>query len=447
MRLTILRLTIIALLASATLAIGRLSHLPLFDPSANQGTSVPAPVTLISDQAQAADAVRFLEDRVRRDPEDSLAYNKLGGYYLQNLRETGALQYLDLMSRAARASLASVPVVRNMDGLSLLELSEFSSHEFRNARDHALELSRLDSSKEYPYEMLFDSEIELGDYDAAAAAFERMLRHSQGRSLNTETRRARLATLRGDSGGAARHLTTAIALGLNMSVPPREIIAWSYWQLGETTFNRGDYRGAEQYYADALLTFPGYVRALASLGRVRAAQGELQDAIVQYKAAIEVLPDPTFVAALGDLYKVTGQDREAANQYALVEAIARLSAIAGILYNRPLALFYADHDMKPQEAYAKAKGEYAIRRDVYGADAVAWTALKDGRVAEARAFIRQALRLGTLDARLFYHAGLIEYAAGNKTTARMFLQRALALNPEFDPLQAPKARLALEALR
>lgn len=446
MRLTILRLTVITMLASVTFAVSRFSHFTFSEQSSTTVFAAPAPVALVSDQRQLADSVAFLEHRIRNDPGDALLYNKLGGYYLQSLRETGALQYLNLMSRTARASLVSVPAVRNNDGLSLLTLAEFSSHEFRAARDHAAQLTRSDPAKEYPYEMLFDSEIELGDYDKAAMAFAQMMRRRGGINVNTETREARLATLHGNNSGAARHLANAIVLGLNLSMPPRESIAWSYWQLGETAFNAGEYTAAEQYYRDALTTFPGYFRALASLGRVRAARGDLQEAIVHYKAAIEVLPDPAFVAALGDLYKITGQDKKAADQYALVEVIGHLSVIAGTLYNRPLALFYADHDVNAQKAYTNAKREYGRRRDIYGADAVAWTALKAGKIAEARASIKEAMRLGTLDARLFYHAGMIAQASGDNAVARHYLQRALTLSPMFDPLQASKARKTLQRL-
>ncbi|MDQ2662537.1 MAG: tetratricopeptide repeat protein, partial [Candidatus Eremiobacteraeota bacterium] len=213
-----------------------------------------------------------------------------------------------------------------------------------------------------------------------------------------------------------------------------------------TAFNAGDYSAAEERYRDALVAFPGYFRALASLGRVLAARGDFPDAIVQYNAAIEVLPDPTYVAALGDIYALSGQKQKAAAQYALVEVIGHLSHIAGILYNRPLALFYADHDMKPQKAHAHAKGEYALRKDIYGADAVAWTALKDGKTAEAQRYIAEAMRLGTRDPRLFYHAGMIARAAGDRPGARAYLLRALGLSPVFDPLQAIKARDALKDL-
>ena len=57
--------------------------------------------------------------------------------------------------------------------------------------------------------------------------------------------------------------------------------------------------------------------------------------------------------------------------------------------------------------------------------------------------MRDALRLGTRDAKLLYHAGMIARAAGEKEAARDYLKRALKLNPQFDPLQATIARKAM----
>ncbi len=85
-----------------------------------------------------------------------------------------------------------------------------------------------------------------------------------------------------------------------------------------------------------------------------------------------------------------------------------------------------------------------MRRDIYGADALAWTALKANKISEAQAAIKDALRLGTQDAKLFYHAGMIAEVAGYKNASRDFIKRALALNPQFDALQSVAARKILE---
>jgi len=412
--------------------------------SGNTAYTLSPAAPIASDDTTTERTIRFLEDKVRRDPEDFSAHNKLAGYYHQRLRETGDLNYLELTFRAARASLASVPVVRNAGGLAALTQAEYASHEFTSARDHAKQLTELDPAKAYPYLMLGDALLELGDYEQAANAFRRAEQVSDGINDATETRAARISQLRGDNAGAARHYSTALKFALHLSAPPRETVAWSRWQAGETAFSIGNYQTAEQSYRDALVTFPNYYRALASMGRVRAAQNDLQGGIAYYEQAVQRLPDPSFVAALGDLYKLAGRDKDAEAQYRLVEQIGHLSAVNGALYNRQLALFYADHDLKPAEAYENAVKEYEVRRDIYGADAVAWTALKADKISEAQRALKEALRLGTQDARLFYHAGMILGAAGDKDKARDYLQRALKLNPQFDPLQAQIARRSLE---
>lgn len=413
--------------------------------TAKESVSPPPAATIPANTEATETAIRFLEDRVRRDPDDFIAYNKLAGYYLQRQRESGSVNYLTLAMKAAKASLAAMPAEQNLGGLASLAITEFASHEFVSARDHALKLVELEKKKGYPYEILGDALSELGDYDQATTAYAKMMEIG-GRSVSIETRLARADLLRGKTDSAAERLTFALALASAQDPPARETIAWIRWQLGELAFSTGDYAKAEQHYRDALTTFPDYYRALAGLGRALAAKGDLPGAIASYERAVQVIPDPAFVAALGDLYKLAGRDQEAAAQYALVEQIGKLNAANGLLYNRQVALYYADHDLKPEEAYAQATREYADRRDIYGADAVAWAALKVGKITEAQAAIKEALRLGTRDARLLYHAGMIALATNDSTSARDYLKRALALSPQFDPLQATKARQALSAL-
>lgn len=410
--------------------------------------SLPPAVLLPSDTPVVEATIHFLENRIKRDPEDFIAYNKLAMTYLQRVRETGDVTYLNLAARAAHASLAVLPPEQNTAGLTALAQVEYSSHDFSAARDHAKRLADLEPRKGYPFQILGDALLELGEYDQAVAAFRQMEQFGGIQGLTKvaiEQRMARLAALHGNTDIAQRRLSTALAIALALPTPPRETVAWCRWQLGEIAFAIGDYATAEQYYRDALITFPDYFRALASLGRVRAARGDLPGAVEQYEHAVRIIPDPTFVAALGDLYKIAGRDKEAAAQYALVEQIARLNEVGGMLYNRQQALFCADHDLKLQEAYVNATREYVVRRDIYGADAVAWTALKAGKITEAQAAVKEALRLGTQDARLFYHAGMIARAAGDYVSARHYLKRSLTLSPQFDPLQALIAKEALHS--
>jgi len=392
-------------------------------------------------------ALRFYLERVRHDPEETRSLNALAELYLRRVRETGNEDHLPLALNAAHASLAAVGARQNIGGLTVLAQAEFANHDFVAARTHAQELVALQPQKSGPYAILGDACLELGDYERTIEAFQKM--EQLGRSdAGIETRLARLAVLQGQTEKARQHLSTALALLRALPTPPRETIAWCHWQLGDVAFAVGDYETAGRHYQDALSTSPDDFRTLESLGRLYAARGRLSEAIRYLEQAVRLAPAIESVATLGDLYQLVGRHEGAAACHELVAQLAEHSSkIHGTAHNRALANFYANHELKADEAYALAGGEYAAgRRDIYGADALAWAALKTNRLDEAQVAMKEALKLGTLDAKLFYHAGMISRAAGDRAAAAAYLQRALTLNPGFDSIQSPLARAALQEM-
>ena len=102
--------------------------------------------------------------------------------------------------------------------------------------------------------------------------------------------------------------------------------------------------------------------------------------------------------------------------------------------------------MKLAEALELAKKELEVRQDIYAYDLLAWTLYKNNQPQEALAAMTEALRLGTQDARLFFHAGTIHLRLGDVAEAKTHLQRALATNPHFHIFHADMARRTLEGL-
>jgi tetratricopeptide (TPR) repeat protein len=129
-----------------------------------------------------------------------------------------------------------------------------------------------------------------------------------------------------------------------------------------------------------------------------------------------------------------------------VEYIGYLNTLNKVLYNRELAAFYVDHHMKLTEALDLAKKELEVRQDIYAYDLLAWTLYKNGQPQEALAAITEALKLGTQDARLFFHAGMIYHQLGDMAKAKSSLQHALATNPHFHIFHADVAKRTLEGL-
>ena len=179
------------------------------------------------------------------------------------------------------------------------------------------------------------------------------------------------------------------------------------------------------------------------MAQVRAAEEQFPEAIELYKKALGVVPFPEYAAALGDIYARTGRAEEARKQYDLVEFMGYLNTVNKTLYNRELALFYADHEFKLKESLKLARKELEVRHDLYTWDTLAWSLYKNGRSDEAAGAIAKALRLGTRDGQLFFHGAMIYDRMGDKVKSRQYLQNLSSMNPRFQAYYSREGKMLL----
>jgi tetratricopeptide (TPR) repeat protein len=394
-------------------------------------TSLGAAAATAADTATDRTIASF-QRRLQQRPVDPWTHYRLGDAYLQKFRVTSDPTWLGLAEQALRQSLALAP--EQASARRHLAYALYMRHEFEAAAREATHAVRIDPTDSHAWGVLGDAHLEVGRYAEAEDAYRRML--ETGDDLYAHARRAALSSLRGDGLGAIAALERALDRG-EADGRPAETLAWVEWQLGQEHWARGDRDAAEARYQAALTTVPSYHRALAGLARVRASRGRLAEAVTLLEQAIAAIPQLDYVVALA---------AAAERQYALAEHIGRLSALNQVLYNRELTWFYLDHDRRLDDALELARREFAARQDVYAHDLLAWALYKTGQPELARAAMATALELGTRDARLFYHAGMIERALGARATAARYLRQALATNPYFHPRHAAEAKRALEAL-
>ncbi len=365
----------------------------------------------------AADAtLRFLETRVQQDPLDFTAHNRLAGSYIKLMRDTGDLAYLDRATTEARASLAAVPATQNAGGLTALAIAEFESHHFSEALRLAQRACDIDPRNTSALATVGDAHLELGNYTEAGSVYAKLAADSDAPSVLA--RQARLAELTGDSQKAIELLSRA-----------GDTDGWYHVRRGELYFRAGQFDKAEREY----LAAPESYAALEHLAELRAAQGRYDEAVARYQKLIARVPRAELLQALGDVYQFMGQPAEAKSWHERALAAYKKSIEQGNAhYLHHLAGFYSDAQENPAEALRWARKDLEVRHSIYAYDSLAWALYKNGEFTEARDAMQKALALGTQDAHLLYHAGLIYSRAGDLEQGRALLKQTVAVNPSYN---------------
>jgi tetratricopeptide (TPR) repeat protein len=454
--LAVLGLMVLVVGASQLLAASRAipARPPAAAPAAVPGADAPTVQVLDGGDAltpsTAADLgrvqadVAFWSGRLERHPGDFVSAEKWGESEVDLARATGDVTAYLRAGAAFDVALRlypGMPAANAFKGAVLVSLHKFSD---------AVGLARA-SLAETPNDptalaTLGDASLELGDVASARNAFERLA--SMAPSAAADARLSHLAFITGDTESAIRVARAAVAAS-DEEDATGERAAFYRYQLAETLIGSGDRAGAEEAYRDALASDPGSFLAHAGLAHALAAAGDLAGAIGELSAAIAIVPLPESLARRGDLYALrngSGDAARAKKDYDLVAFEAGLAGEAAYLYDRTLVLYLANHGIDADRAVSLAQSELAVRKDVYGYDALAWAQLAAGRPADADKTMMNALAFGTRDARLEYHAAMIALALRDTGRARSGLEAALALDPGFDPFQASRARRALADL-
>jgi tetratricopeptide (TPR) repeat protein len=179
---------------------------------------------------------------------------------------------------------------------------------------------------------------------------------------------------------------------------------------------------------------------------LRAALGDYPRAIEYLQKAQESVPLPEYAAALEALYRWHGDVQKANSELALIDAVDRLMQVNGETMNRNLAIIFADENRKLDRALELAQAEFTVRNDVFTYDALSWVQFKRKQYTAAAEASEQAMKQGTADPMLYYHAGLIELALDRRDTARQYLSKAVSLSPNFDFRYGPDAKRLVASL-
>jgi pentatricopeptide repeat protein len=365
-------------------------------------------------------------------------YAELGDAFLQKARETFDPSYYARAESALRAALRRDR--RDAAALTAMGVLANARHDFSAALRFGERARAAAPNLAKPYGVIVDALVELGRYEAAEQALQRMV--DMKPNLDSYARVSYFRELHGDVGGAVAAMRLAASAGGDA----RENLAYVQTLLGNLELNRGRVQAAREAYGLALFRYPQYAPAQAGLARADAAAGDLAAAIRRYRRVVERLPLPEYAVALAEAEQAAGRRGAARDHLALVEVQQRLLRRGGVNVDAEMALVEADHG-SAERAVRLAREAWATAPSIRAADALGWALTRAGRPAQGLEYAERALRLGFRDPMFLYHAGIAARDAGRDDVARRHLTRALAANARFSPLHAPRARRALEGLR
>ena len=378
--------------------------------------------------------IEFFSARLEAQPEDIVSATRLGVAYRQLQRETSDISHLHRAEKVLRDGLAMLPGYAPTE----LALSRvlIDLHRFEEGMTLAKSSYENDPQDEAAL-VVGDALLAMGDYEMAEQAFVELSQRQMTPALGA--RLARIAELRGDLVQAVELMEAARTEVANSS-PVGESNAWFSTRLADLYMSSGRDGDAENMLRHALSALPDYAPAVAALGDLAIAKGDLDDAIDRFEQASELATDPAWLFALADLNSALGRE-EVADRH-LAAALETVDQFASI-HPRDFALHYASTS-QPELALRFASRALEQSQDIYAQDVMAFALYSAGRHAEAWAHMEQALALGTKEAVFDLHAGAIRVELGDPNGARQHLERAIAIG--LDPWDQTWAEALLDAL-
>jgi tetratricopeptide (TPR) repeat protein len=435
----------------AAIALGAIAVWPWYvrtQAQAARVASLPTPAPVPLDYQSRDKTIAFWERAAgERHAGDMLSPNNLSALYLQRYRERGDIDDVVRAQHMAERALRAQP--RGNAAAEVALASAFVAlHRFRDALALTKDVETYQPGDPDMLVREASIDLELGRYADAKQIVDRLSgARATGRgAIPFDTLVTRYDELTGHLARARERFERTTAYANADFGAGAQQRAWFYFRAGELAFEAGDNAGAIAAEQRALQTFPNYSEANRVLARVQCANHQWQACLDAAKASAAVVPYPEVLGYEVDAQRALGDTAGADANDALIHTIERIGN-AQRVSDRLLAVYYAGHHENVDDAYRIATRELAVRDDIFTEDTLAWCAAMAGHWDEARARIGKAVRYGTENALLDYHAGIIALHAGDRDAARRWLDRAVALNPQFDGAYADDARAKLTELR
>lgn len=211
----------------------------------------------------------------------------------------GALQIIEeLLQRK------DIPQDVLFQALSLKSSVLLSQHDFEKALVCSQKAIQLNPYNAQIYGTLTDALVELGRYDEAVKAADKMVQIRP--DLRSYARISYMREIHGDVDGAIEAMKMAVKAGY----PGLEQTAWTRLTLGNVYETYGQLDNAKKEYQKILAERENYPFAIGALANLELQQNNFEGAEKLLKEAAAIIPEFSFYVQLAELYQKTNRQNE-----------------------------------------------------------------------------------------------------------------------------------------
>ena len=341
-----------------------------------------------------------LKQKIASDPNNLKPRLQIATIYITEARITGEHPYYyPAINKILDDALVIDP--NNYEANILKASVKMSQHKFTEALALAEKAKSINSNEAYVYGILVDANVELGNYEEAVKASDKMQELKP--SLESYSRASYLREIFGDNNGAIEAMKLASQAGLPGSEPQ----CWSMKTLGELYLQAGQLDKAENEYRKIIAVRPSYAFATAGLAKIEEKKKNYDKALQLLQEAAAIMPEYSFYEQMGDIYTLKGDTKLAEENYAKVKVMLEEDEASGHLVDLELAKLYVKMN-KLDLAKKHAMNEYAVRPNNIDVNKeLAWIAYKENDIPKSKELIKVAKRTGSKDVELEMRAAVI----------------------------------------
>ena len=243
------------------------------------------------------------------------------------------------------------------DALATKAGVQLSQHEFEDALATAKTAVSINPYNAQVYGAVVDANVELGNYEEAIAAADKM--NEIRPDLRSYSRVSYLREIHGDVEGAIEAMKRAV----NAGAPGYESTAWARLTLGELYRRYGQPEQAAAQYKTILVERPNYPFAIAAKAELAMDRKDYDEAERLLNEAKDIIPEVGYYVDLAELYTLQGRDEEASAIEKEIMVMLQDDVDSGHNMDMEYAALYRDQYADYDKALEYMLKEYEVRPD------------------------------------------------------------------------------------